>query len=180
MPHATRHVIKRIAAELAAFGAIGAVCLVADILLFNLLAFALGLPLLLAKSIGMVITGTMSYFGHRHVTFRHREAANQAHEIPVFVLVTVLSVALSLLPLYVLRHAVGTTSVLWLNVANLTGIALGTIARYVSYRGLVWSDPRTPKDAGSRSGTGLVDGHAAGDDTRGLRVLEVDDELVRE
>ena len=60
-------------------------------------------------------------------------------EVPLFVLVTLVTVVLSLLPLYAVRHMAGLTSVLWLNLANLIGIALGTAARFGAYRGMVWS-----------------------------------------
>ena len=164
---------------MAAFGAIGVVCLVSDILLFNLLAFGMGLPLLLAKSIGMVITGTMAYLGHRHVTFRHRIGGGHGREIPVFAAVTLASVALSLLPIYAVRE-LGSTSVIWLNVANLTGIALGTITRYVAYRTLVWSD--TPESSLVASGgrARLGDERLPRDHAGNLGRLEVDYELVGE
>jgi putative flippase GtrA len=168
--------VTRLVAELAAFGVIGLVCLASDILLFNALAFGLGLPLLLAKSIGMVITGTMAYFGHRHVTFRHRVSAH-GRAIPLFVLVTLVTVGLSLLPIYVVRE-LGSRSIVWLNVANLVGIALGTIMRYVGYRTVVWS--ATHDRAASGGGERLADELVAGHDGRDLGVLEVNHELVGE
>jgi putative flippase GtrA len=171
---------KRLVAELAAFGVIGAVCLASDILLFNLLAFGLGLHLLVAKSIGMVITGTMAYVGHRHVTFRHRTGGGHSRDIPVFVLVTLATVALSLFPIYLARELAGSTSVFWLNIANLTGIALGTVTRYVAYRTLVWSDTGGEPAAPSGGGTDLVDVTLPSDQAGHLRVFEVDYELVRE
>ena len=178
MPLIPRTILKRLLAELAAFGFIGVVCLISDIVLFNLLAFGLGLPLLVAKSIGMVITGTMAYFGHRHVTFRHREGGGHSREVPVFALVTVAPVALSLLPIYVVRE-LGSTSVVWLNVANLTGIALGTVTRYLAYRTFVWSDVPEAVPASGR-GAGLRGEGLAGDHPGHLRRLEVDYELVGE
>lgn len=178
MPLIPEALVRRLLAELAAFGVIGAVCLASDILLFNLLAFGMGLPLLVAKGIGMVITGTMAYLGHRHVTFRHRLGRGHGREIPAFVGVTLATVALSMLPIYLVRE-LGTASVFWLNVANLTGIALGTITRYVAYRTLVWSD--TP-DAVRTSGGGarLGDERLPRDHAGNLGRLEVDYELVGE
>jgi putative flippase GtrA len=171
---------KRLVAELAAFGVIGVICLASDILLFNLLAFGLGLHLLVAKSIGMVITGTMAYLGHRHVTFRHRAGGGHGRDIPVFAMITLATVVLSLAPIYVVRELAGGSSVFWLNVANLTGIGLGTITRYVAYRTLVWSDTTDEPVAASGGGTSLVDVALPRDDAGHLGVLEVDYELVRE
>ena len=129
---------RRLRGELALFGGVGAVNLAGDIVFFNLFAFEVGMPPLVAKSVSMVITGTIAFFGHRHLTFRHRRGGGVSREVPLFVAVTLASVVLSLLPLFVARHVLGLTGVFWLNVANLFGIALGTIARYFSYRGVVW------------------------------------------
>ena len=121
------------------FGGVGAFNLVGDIVFFNLFAFEVGMPPLVAKSVSMVITGTVAFFGHRHLTFRHRHGGGFSREVPLFVAVTLASVILSLLPLFVARHLLGMTGIFWLNVANLFGIALGTIARYFSYRSVVWN-----------------------------------------
>src|SRR5581483_3347749 len=107
----------------------------------NFFAFTVGLTPVLAKAVDMVITGVMAFFGHRMWTFRHRHGGGAQREVTMFTVVTVASVALSLLPLVVARHWIGTSSVFWLNIANLVGIVLGTAARYVTYKGLVWKDP---------------------------------------
>jgi putative flippase GtrA len=130
---------RSLRAEFAVFGSVGAACLVGDIVFFNLFAFQVGMTPLVAKSVSMVITGAMAFFGHRHLTFRDRAGGGYRREVPLFVLVTLATVVLSLLPLYAARHLAGLDSVLWLNIANLVGIALGTVARYGAYRGLVWS-----------------------------------------
>jgi putative flippase GtrA len=133
-----RPIRQRLLTELATFGVVGALCLLADITLFNLFVFGLGIPVLPAKGVGLVITGTMAFLGHRNVTFRHRHGGGNSREITLFVVITLLTIGLSLLPLYMARHLVGTTSVFWLNIANLTGIALATMARFLAYRNVVW------------------------------------------
>jgi putative flippase GtrA len=169
---------QRLHAELAAFGVVGGICLATDLVLFNVFAFKLGITPVLAKAIDMVITGVMAFFGHRFITFRHRDGGGIRREVPVFVAVTLASVALGLLPLVIVRHGLGLTSVLALNVANLLGIALGTAARYVSYRGVVWKhDPQT--SAGSVVQLPIVDSTRSHQVTRG-RLLEMQDELVGE
>jgi putative flippase GtrA len=134
----TRQLRRRLIAELAAFGAVGAICLLADIGLFNAFTFGLGMSPVLAKSIGLPITGVMAFFGHRHITFRHRHGGGYRREIPRFLIATTATVVLSLLPVYVARHVAGVTGVVGLNIANLAGIVLGTAARYLGYRYLVW------------------------------------------
>jgi hypothetical protein len=146
----------------------------------------------------MVITGAMAFFGHRHVTFRHRGGGGYVREVPLFVAVTLATVVLSLIPLYAARYLADLTSVFWLNVANLSGIALGTIARYVAYKGVVWkhvhgthhaapAENRTVPPAENRtvhldSGDGLtpVDEGPSRDHVRSPRLLEVQHELVGE
>lgn len=130
-------------AEFAVFGSVGAACLVGDVVFFNLFAFRIGMSPLTAKGVSLVITGAMAFFGHRYLTFRSRAGGGVRREVPMFIVVTLATVVLSLLPLYAARHLAGLTSVLWLNIANLVGIALGTAARYGAYRGLVWSRTET-------------------------------------
>jgi putative flippase GtrA len=132
-------------AELAVFGVVGVACLVADIVLFNAFAFGLGLNPVTAKALGLLITGAMAFFGHRHITFRHRRRPGAVrHELVRFTAATIATVLLSLLPLYLARHLLGMTSVLALNIANVVGIALGTSVRYLAYRYLVWSSSGPP------------------------------------
>lgn len=132
----------QIVAEMATFGAVGAVCLVTDLVLFNVLTFGVGLLPEIAKGLTMVVTGTMAFVGHRSVTFRHRQGRGVVHEVPVFVAVTLLSLAAGLAPLWLAREVLGLTGPIWLNVANLIGIGLGAGARYLAYRHLVWATPR--------------------------------------
>jgi len=160
------------------FGMVGAVCLIGDIGLFNLFAFRVGMSPLVAKIVTMLITGTIAFFGHRHLTFRGRGTTAYQRQVSMFTVVTVATVVLSLLPLFVARHVVGTSSVLWLNVANLFGIALGTAVRYTGYRELVWTGERSAAES-----TGPVvaaDAVAVSDDLSRLRQLEMEHELVGE
>jgi putative flippase GtrA len=174
---------QRLAMELTAFGVIGAVCLVSDIVLFNVFTFGAGMSPVAAKSVGMVITGTMAFFGHRHVTFRHhRGDQSYRREVTLFVVATLLTVLLSLLPLFVAKNVVQTHDVVLLNGANLLGIALGTLVRYLAYRNVVWAAPASVAvDLGSSgSPAGVVDEAVAGENARARRLLELEHELVRE
>jgi putative flippase GtrA len=186
-------VTRRLYAELAAFGVVGAACLVADIALFNALAFGAGLNPVLAKLLGLVATGLMAFFGHRHITFRHRHGGSYGREVSRFLASTVATVILSLVPLYVARHVAGITSVVGLNVANLVGIALGTVARYLAYRHIVWVHAGSDEPVGEAvaaswvgeddAGSGSAEAAAASlsGDQRGTGgVLQLQDELVRE
>jgi len=134
----------RLVAELAAFGVVGGLCLATDIILFNVLVFGAGMAPVPAKALTMVVTGTMAFVGHRHVTFRHRRRLGISWEAPLFVAVTALSLVAGLAPLWLTRNVANLDGPLWLNAANLVGIAIGTVLRYVAYRHIVWTDSAVP------------------------------------
>ncbi|HET6818436.1 MAG TPA: GtrA family protein [Mycobacteriales bacterium] len=147
MTRVTQWLRHALLAELAVFGMVGVVCLIADIALFNAFVFGAGMSPVAGKGLGLVITGAMAFFGHRHITFRHRRRRIRIHrEIWRFLVATVATVLLSLLPLYVARHLAGVTSVLGLNVANIVGIVLGTAVRYLAYRYIVWGGSGAPDE----------------------------------
>jgi hypothetical protein len=45
--------------------------------------------------------------------------------------------------MWLVRWGLDHTGPLWLNAANLVGIALGCVVRYVGYRHVVWGDEPT-------------------------------------
>lgn len=156
VPHPRRLLQHRLFAELATFGLVGGLCLVTDIVLFNVLAFGVGMLPELAKAITMAVTAAMAFVGHKTVTFRHRRGRGLRHEVPMFTAVTVLSLVAGLGPLWLVRQADGMGGPIWLNAANLVGIALGTVVRYVAYRKVVWARPHAEGSAGGRPATAEV------------------------
>jgi len=143
VPFVARVLRHRLTAELATFGLVGGICLVTDIVLFNVLAFGLGVNPVLAKAVTMLVTGTMAFIGHRKVTFRHRKGAGLGREVVLFTTVTAASLVCGLAPIWLVRSGLDHTGPLWLNAANLVGIALGSVVRYLAYRHVVWGDEPT-------------------------------------
>ena len=143
MPFVARVLRHRLTAELATFGLVGGICLVTDIVLFNVLAFGVGVAPVLAKAVTMLVTGTMAFIGHRKVTFRHRQGAGLGREVVLFTAVTAASLVCGLAPIWLVRSGLDHTGPLWLNAANLVGIALGSVVRYLAYRHVVWGDEPT-------------------------------------
>jgi putative flippase GtrA len=119
---------------------VGVVCVAADIGLFNLLHFGAGIGPLTAKTIGVVIATTMSYVGHRHWSFRHRQRTGVVREYPVFFLLNAVGLGVALVALAIGRYGLGLTSPLMLNVANGAGLVLGTAFRFWGYRRWVFRD----------------------------------------
>jgi putative flippase GtrA len=149
VPFVARLLRHRLTAELATFGLVGGVCLVTDIVLFNVLAFGVGLAPVLAKAVTMLVTGTMAFIGHRTVTFRHRQGAGLGREAVLFAAVTAASLVAGLAPIWLVRSGLGHSGPLWLNAANLVGIALGSGVRYLAYRHVVWGEDPTSDRAGT-------------------------------
>ena len=174
MSAATPRVVRGLVAQVATFGVVGLVCLLTDIGLFNGLVFGLGRPPLEAKCWALLVTSSMAYLGHRQLTFRDRRGAGHRQDIARFAALTLLTTGLSLAPLYVARTIDG-TGVVWLNAANLVGIAMGAAVRFVGYRSLVWSQAAQLGDGSVPLGSAL-----ARDDVRRLGLLEMQDELVGE
>ena len=157
MPFVARVLRHRLTAELATFGLVGGICLVTDIVLFNVLAFGVGVTPVLAKAVTMLVTGTMAFIGHRTVTFRHRQGAGLGREVVLFTAVTAASLVCGLAPIWLVRSGLDHTGPIWLNAANLVGIALGSGVRYLAYRHVVWGeDPTTDPPAAATPAPGAA------------------------
>jgi putative flippase GtrA len=120
--------------EISTFGAVGFVNLGLDVALFNLCSQVLGLGLLTSKVIATVISATSAYFMHRHWSFSHRARTGFRREYVLFFLFNAIALAVGLLVIAGARYGLGWTDVLALNVANLVGIALGSLIRFASYK----------------------------------------------
>jgi hypothetical protein len=60
--------------------------------------------------------------------------------VVLFTAVTAASLVCGLAPIWLVRSGLDHTGPLWLNAANLVGIALGSVVRYLAYRHVVWGE----------------------------------------
>jgi len=127
--------------ELSAFGAVGAVCFVLDVGLFQLL-YASGSGAVTAKLVSTLVSTTAAYAGHRFWSFAHRERTGYRREYVAFVLVNGLTLLMGLAVVALVRHPLGQEHALVLQAANVASIGLGTVVRWFAYRR--WVFP--PKD----------------------------------
>lgn len=130
-------------AELVRFGSVGALAYVVDTGLFNLLLLGPGAPLadapLAAKVASASVATVVAWLGSRYWTFPGRRRHPVPAELVGFALVNVGGMGIAVACLAVSRYALGLTSPLADNVAaNVVGLALGTLFRYVAYRWLVF------------------------------------------
>jgi putative flippase GtrA len=127
--------------ELSAFGVVGAVCFVIDIVLFQVFYAHVGIGAVTAKLLATLVSMTVAYFAHRYWSFSHRARTGIRREYVLFAVVNGGTLLLNLGVVAFVRYPLGQESALVLQLANIVGIATGTIIRYLSYRRWVFPAP---------------------------------------
>ncbi|GIG29325.1 GtrA family protein [Cellulomonas marina] len=133
-------------AELARFGAVGALAFVVDLGLFNLLRFGPGELLihkpLSAKIISVLAATAVSWVGNRWWTFAEHKTERHGRELLAFVAINVVGMLVPVLTLAFSHYVLHRTSPLADNVATVVGIGLATIVRYLGYKRFVFTGSR--------------------------------------
>jgi putative flippase GtrA len=138
-----RAAVRARVSELAKFGSVGAVSFVVDLGLFNLLRFGpgelLGGKPITAKIVSVAVATLVAWIGNRHWTFSDRRTENRPRELVGFLVINVGGMLIAIGCLWVSHYVLGFTSALADNLAaNVVGLGLGTIFRYVTYRRFVF------------------------------------------
>jgi putative flippase GtrA len=127
--------------EITAFGAVGALCLILDLGLFNLLLHQ-DIGVLTAKCISTGVATTVAYLGNRHLSFSHRARTGLARETSYFFAINIVALIGAELALALFAYPLGFKyDHLIMNLVNLATIALGTIFRFWSYKRFVFLHP---------------------------------------
>ena len=111
--------------ELSAFGVVGAVCFVIDVVLFQLLYAHAGLGAVTAKSLATLVSMTVAYFAHRYWSFSHRARTGVRREYMLFAAGQRGTLLLNLGVVAFVRYPLGQDSAFVLQVANVASIARG-------------------------------------------------------
>jgi putative flippase GtrA len=140
-----RRLMHVVAREVLKFGLVGAVAYVVDVGLFNLLRYPGAGPLedkpLTAKAISVAVATMVAWLGNRYWTFRRRRRASARRELALFVLMNLGGMAIALACLGISHYVLGFTSALADNIAaNVVGLVLGTVFRFVAYRYVVFTE----------------------------------------
>jgi putative flippase GtrA len=136
--------------EATGFMAAGALGLVVDIGGFNALVHLgddalLDQQPLVAKTISLVAGTSVAYFGNRFWTYRDRPRGRMAREYTLYMALSSVALGIALVCLAVSRYVMGLTSTAADNIsANVIGLALGSLFRFLSYRRYVF--PQHPPD----------------------------------
>ena len=121
--------------RLVLFLVVGGVATVADVALFNLLHYGVGVGPLTSKVASTVVGGIIAFVGNRQWSFADHAPGQFRRQVLAFLAVNVASLLLALLPLALARYGLGLTSVLALNIAgNGIGLLMATALRFEGYR----------------------------------------------
>jgi putative flippase GtrA len=132
--------------EASGFIAAGSFGVVVDIGGYNALVHLGGDGLLddqplVAKTISLVAGTTVAYVGNRFWTYRDRPRGRLAREYSLYMALSAVALVISLVCLAVSRYVLDLRSPVADNVAaNVVGLALGSLFRFLTYRRYVFPD----------------------------------------
>ena len=132
--------------ELMKFGTVGGIAYIVNLLLFNLLVHFPFSPLDERPVTGSLVAGSVSillaYFGNRFWTWRERPRRAMSREISLFFIINGIGIAIASGVLYISRYVLGFDSAFADNIAaNVIGVGIGTVFRFLSYR--IWVFPKS-------------------------------------
>ncbi len=137
---------SRIHIEAGKYAIVGAAATVVDIALFNIFISVdtfTDIPhiSIFAKVASSAIAIVVAYLGHKLWTFSHRSGHDsETFQLGLFVLVNLAGLLIALSCLWFSRYVLGFTSQFSDNVsANVVGLALGTIFRFLASRKWVFT-----------------------------------------
>ncbi|BEP12315.1 hypothetical protein acdb102_06260 [Acidothermaceae bacterium B102] len=148
---------ERLLHEIAKFGIVGAFNLGIDAGLYNVLLFGvLENKTLTARAISTTVAATSSYFMNRHWTWRDRDRASLHRELPLFLMLSAVGLAISLACLGVSHYWLGYQSKLADNISSYGfGLPFGMLWRFWSFKRWVFTDlegyEATPLEAAIRT-----------------------------
>jgi putative flippase GtrA len=144
--------------EMRTFLAVGGTGYVVDVAAFNLLRslqpFA-ALDPSVARTLAVGLAMCVTYLGNRTLTWRDHPPGNRRREVGLFVLFNIVGFGFSVVTLILSHDALGLTSRLADNIsANVVGLALGTVFRYLTYKRFVFAPPASgmPNNDGPAGG----------------------------
>lgn len=148
------------------FGVVGGIGYIIDVSVFNLLVIAgqstgstaWVFGVLGAKTISTSIAIVFNWLGNRYWVFRAHRRRDVWREFFEFVVVSLGGMVISLAVLWFTHHVLGLRSLLVDNIAaNVVGLGLGTIFRFVLYRYWVYGHHRNEEIEGAESASELAE-----------------------
>ncbi len=136
--------------EAAKFGVVGMAGFIVSLGGADVLHFDLGVGKYKAVVTATIAATVVTFLGNRYWAFRHRERVGMGRETVLFFVFNAIGLLIQLACVAIVVDGAGLQGKVWYNLANLTGIGLGTLFRFWSYRKWVWrtQDPAARVRAG--------------------------------
>jgi putative flippase GtrA len=136
--------------EAAKFGVVGLGGFIVSLGGADVLHFDLGVGKYKAVVTATIAATVVTFLGNRYWAFRHRERVGMGRETVLFFVFNGIGLLIQLACVAIVADGLGLQGKVWYNLANLTGIGLGTLFRFWSYRKWVWrtQDPAAGVQAG--------------------------------
>jgi putative flippase GtrA len=130
--------LRRLAHEIAKFGAVGALGTVVNFGVSNMLWHLTSLQAVRANVIATVVAICVNYLGFRYFTYRDRDKSARTRELSLFLAFSAVGLVIENGVLYAAIYGFGWDSSLQRNIFKVVGIGLGTLFRFWSYRSWVF------------------------------------------
>ncbi|MFI2434568.1 GtrA family protein [Streptomyces sp. NPDC018693] len=143
--------LRRLAHEVAKFGAVGGAGVLVNLGVFNLVRHVTDLQVVRAGIIATVVAIIFNYIGFRYFTYRDRDKTGRTREMTLFLLFSAVGLVIENGVLFAATYGAGWDSPLQNNVFKFIGIGVATLFRFWSYR--TWVFRAMPAAAtGARGG----------------------------
>lgn len=135
---ALRARLDLLAREVAKFGVVGAVGLVVNIGVSNLLWRYTDIPTVRAGLMATFVAILCNYVGFRYWTYRDRDKSGRTRELTLFLLFSAVGAVIETGVLYAATYGFGWNTPVQSNVFKILGIGIATMFRFWSYRSWVF------------------------------------------
>ncbi|MCW5252884.1 GtrA family protein [Streptomyces sp. SHP 1-2] len=137
---------RQLGAEAGRFGLVGGLGWFVDTLTFNFFLNVLGLASVRSGLLASAVATAFNYLGHRHWTYRQSVMVNRSREVGLFVLFSIIGMAIQNGVLAVSHYGFGYTSTWADNFAkNMIGLGIATVFRFWAYRSWVFRVTHHPR-----------------------------------
>ena len=124
----------RVAGQVVRFGLVGVLNTLVDFGTFNLLAYVVGVPVLIAYPISVAAGIVNSFVWNKHWTFSAGDTGRWSREAAVFVAVSIGGLLINYAGFVVLHFLIGDTSQLVVNLEKLAASIVSMVWNFLGYR----------------------------------------------
>ncbi|QNE76944.1 GtrA family protein [Streptomyces finlayi] len=131
---ALRARIDQLGREVAKFGAVGAVGVLVNIAVSNLIWRTTEIPVVRAGLMATCVAILFNYVGFRYWTYRDRDKRRRTRELMLFLAFSAVGAVIEVGVLYAATYWFGWDTPLQNNIFKIVGIGIATLFRFWSYR----------------------------------------------